>query len=26
LAASLQAIEQLEADHETTLAQFRRDV
>ena len=26
LAASLQAIEQLEADHETTLAQFRRDL
>jgi DNA invertase Pin-like site-specific DNA recombinase len=26
LTASLQAIEQLEADHETTLAQFRRDV
>ena len=26
LAASLQAIEQLEADHETTLMQFRRDV
>lgn len=26
LAASLQAIEQLEADHETTLAQFRREL
>ena len=26
LAASLQAIEQLEADHQTTLAQFRRDL
>ncbi|KPK36809.1 MAG: resolvase [Gammaproteobacteria bacterium SG8_47] len=26
LAASLQAIEQLQADHETTLAQFRRDL
>jgi hypothetical protein len=26
LAASLEATEQLEADHETTLAQFRRDV
>jgi DNA invertase Pin-like site-specific DNA recombinase len=26
LSASLEAIEQLEADHETTLAQFRRDV
>jgi DNA invertase Pin-like site-specific DNA recombinase len=26
LAASLQAVEQLEADHETTLAQFRREL